>query len=892
MFLRSFFVFLLVVGVCAHAQEPLNAPVPFVADSLPGASPGSAATEWAAARAAQEAGLDSIAANLYGSLLTMPGVDRNAVRLALATVLLDDGRSVEAEAVLRDYSGTRGSAWHLRAALAAAQQKRPDLTRREFDAIKPEQLSRADFSWFNFLQGMMTLLTDPLTGLAKAESFFQIALETTPTEIAKTRFQLTLELTRLRLGTTSDLSIEQTRGILESNRGRARGYEAAGLLASMLDAAGRKPRAIEVLQDQLRTIPANETEWFDHFRLLLAQIAGAAEGVGRTALIDLLEKGTDLKRQRIGLHLLARSSQTGAAKTQFRAELDKFIQAVPLPKFLEDLLLFRAQLALSQRTADGYAQAENDANTLRQKFPASVLVPHAYTVLMASAWEQRRYRIAADNATKARDLLAPGIARAELGVLIAEAWFRAGRLARSEGAGGAGGAPDFRNAAEAYAEVLRDPPPGVPPADLMFQHILAEIEGGSLEGAESLVDRYAKYPTFHVRNRWQAEWNLARAFQAAGKVAEAFARVSRVVGATAGPNEPPLSPGLRAQMAWLRARLSFDFQPSDETLALIEALAGSLEGLEPEMKTEIASTAMLLKAQTNFALGRDAAGDEALELLQRNFADSPAAIHAYIVRADRLAQQENGAAEAQNQLTKLAEKYPQSKYAPYALFLAAEQAELRGQKENFEEAVRRIEELIRLEERYPPRDPADSMIFPARFKQGDLLRRLGQFSQARDTYQSLIHNYPNHGDVIPAQLALAQCLSAEAGSDPAQAEQAVALFEHLLARLDASVDVRVEAGYNLGYLYSRRSDSAKALEVWWRDVVHAFLLDETMATKLGATGRYWMARTLKETAEVLKVQNRFEEARAALDLIVRYNLQGQAFARQQLGAAGLPVAPR
>jgi cellulose synthase operon protein C len=430
------------------------------------------------------------------------------------------------------------------------------------------------------------------------------------------------------------------------------------------------------------------------------------------------------------------------------------------------------------------------------------------------------------------------------------------------------------------------------PADLMFQRVLSEIEAGSLDGAQALLDALARDPAFDLKNRWQAEWNLARAFQAAGKAAEAFARVSRLLAAGPGANTAALETELRAQMAWLQARLSFDLTPSEQTLKFIDDLDRSLAGLNAGMKTEIASSGMLLKAQTNFALKRDAEGFETLKRLRKNYPKSAADVDSYIVEADRYAQQDQ-AVKAQKTLTELAENFPESKSAPYALYQAALQAERRGQAENYAEAVRRIEELITLVEKHPPQDPANDLVFAARLKQGDLLRQLNQFTQAQDVYQNLIHNYPQHGDIILAQLALAECYNAQSASDPAYAERAQALFEHLLYRLDATPDVSVEAGYNLGELLARRGETAKALDIWWRDVVHAFLDDPAKAARLGSTGRFWMARTLLKTGELLEQQQRLEEAKTAWLLILQTKLgYGEITARQHLARFNLAEAGR
>ena len=90
----------------------------------------------------------------------------------------------------------------------------------------------------------------------------------------------------------------------------------------------------------------------------------------------------------------------------------------------------------------------------------------------------------------------------ELGVLEAEASFRAG---------------DFRNAADAYAALLRERPVELEAArlaSLIYMRVLAEIRSGSGEAAK-VLDEVERDPVFDVENRWQAEWSLARDLQLA-----------------------------------------------------------------------------------------------------------------------------------------------------------------------------------------------------------------------------------------------------------------------------------------------------------------------------------------------------------------------------------------
>ena len=119
-------------GESARAQglEALNRPVPLAAASaVTAVSPGVAALTLAAAQRAQELGFPATAVELYREALAAPNADRAMLTLGLVAALLDDGRLAEAESALNGWIGLRGSAWQLRAGVAA-------VTARKIDAAK------------------------------------------------------------------------------------------------------------------------------------------------------------------------------------------------------------------------------------------------------------------------------------------------------------------------------------------------------------------------------------------------------------------------------------------------------------------------------------------------------------------------------------------------------------------------------------------------------------------------------------------------------------------------------------------------------------------------------------------------------------------------------------
>jgi|GEM_PF-147773 len=1003
-------------GAVVTLPGPLHLPTPFVgaageADQVSanggevGAvdkSVGAVALDLLAAQRALRLGFPSTAAVLYRGLLEgVHSGDESAtgemlptaafqmmLRLGLVTALMDDGQLGEAATVLDEIAeGERGAQWRLRAGLLAAARSDFEEARRLAGSFKPDELPSEERAWVLFLQG---LIADGGGSASAARAFFEQAEAAAASPEASARFALARVRGLLRVGEVSEAAAAEARRNMERLRGRTAGLHFARTYAAMLAALGRKGEAVQVLQQQLIGLPATLGGERDDFQLLLGLIAGAESGAGRVVLRNLVASGSDPAKQRAALQLLAQGAQTDSLSvpldggqppnsanagnanrsggvSQLERDLDQLLEAAPDHPILDDLLLVRAQLALAGKR---YAQAERDARALLEKFPGSQRKADAYGVLMSCAWEQFRYRAAADFATQASTALPSallftngdrspnaGLAdevslkRFSLGVLVAEAWFRA---------------RDYPNAADAYAAVLREgaQPPfllgepvrgalpfvgalssnaeGASPnggaslsksasaesraasvqsaflGDLMFQRVLSEIEAGRLATASRVIDELAADPRFDVVSRWQAEWNLARALQREGRMSEAYARIGQLVGSqtlllgeqssTDSLGDPPvgssseraaeaadgsdqpnanrsaLPPELQARMRWLQARLSLLAGEPEETLRLADALTESMpEGVGEALAEELRSSCALLKAESFFRLGRREDAVALLQKVRESSARSTAAVQSLIVEAGYYATQ-GQTVEAQQLYTKLADDFPDSvTYAPYARYQAALQAERRGQDANLEEANKLIEQMV-------TRYPQSPLVFYARLKQGDLLRKLNQFPQAQQVYESLVNNYPQHPDVLLAQLALAECHNAQSMIDPAHASRALVLFEQLRDRVDAPVDVRVEAGLALGHLMLRGGQADQAEAVWWRDVVTAFLLDERMASQLGVRGRYWMTRTLLEVGALYERQARLDQARAAWELILTTGLPGAALAEDRLVRTGGVVA--
>ena len=866
-------ILLLAVSGVAPAAEPALFPdAPLAAPAR--APAGAMLLRLAAARSALALGFPSVAAALDEELLAAaetPAADRNALVLDLVSARLNEGQLAEAGQALQRYTGRPDAAYRLRAGLIAVRSKRLDLARAAVAAIRPEELPAGDRGWLYLLQGALADATGDFTRAGEA---YQQAMDLAGSDLQRAQFKLARGLAELRAGGVSEPGAATLRQSADRLQGRPEGYGSALQYAVAWAALGHTGEAVGYLQKQLQALPVAERATSDSFRLELGLIAGARDGVGRNALESLLADADSRDCQRVALQLLANAAGDEAARAEFRGQLDRLINSPVQHPILEDLLQFRAQLGLAEKN---YAGAEADATQLLERFPGSQLKSDALTVLTGVAWEKHNYRTAAARAAEARAALPPGDMHSRLGVLAAEGDFRHG---------------DFQNAVAAYEAALEEPPPDVAAGNLMFQLVCSEISAGRLPEAGRRIDDLARDSRFDALNRWQAEWNLARALQAAGQTGTALARVDRLL-QESGPATADQA-DLRIRLVWLQAQLTFEAGDYERTITLAQALPereAAPAAAGAALGREVAAGTRLLQARANFQLDRPDQAVALLKQLREDFtpatpsASPPeAVVYSYIAEADYDAGK-GRLVDAQQLLIKLADEFKGHPYAPYALYLAAGNAERRGLDKTYNEAYALLGRLVT---DYPQSD----LVFYARLKQGDLQRRLNDFGSALQTYKFLTDNFAQHADVLTAELALADCHRALMSSDSSHYESALSILERLQdlkpPPAPAPVDLYVEACYKLGDLlagHGTPESLVKAQKVWWT-LVTGLLLDETQAARLGPTGRSWMARTLLHFGDSLVQQNRLGEAGDAYRLLLAKQLPSASVASAKLADVG------
>ena len=866
---RRFILFVsLLMPVLACAQEAtLFAPVPLAPTPTAG---GDLIVSGEKAGRALALGFTATAAAQAEQVIAQTpagSAKRDEAALILAAARLDLGELAAAETALAQHSDTKTPAYLLRAGLIAARQGRWAAAQALADGVKPEQVVAGERAWHFFLQGQ---LAEAARDAARAVAAYDQSLVAATSEWQRARLQLTRERLRIAQGEVTASQADSLRDAAERYIGRSVGNDYALQYAVAIAQLGRSAEAVTYLQGRLTTLPAGEAAQ-DDFRLLIGMIAAPTQTVGRAALEQLLVSGANAAKQRMALYLLNENAGGAEARRRLRETLDELLQRA-VPHVLNDeMLLVRADLALA---ALDYAQADADAKTQLARFPNSGLRARALTLLAGVAWELKRFRSAADFAAQAAAATDETGARATLRLLSAEALFRA---------------KDFPAAAAAYGVVLREVPPGVAIAEVMFQECVAEIAAGRLDVAAGLLDRWAASTALDALARWQAEWNLARALQVAGRREFALERVTKL---RAESSIATQAPDLRARLAWLEARLAKEVGRPEEALRIARAVPNEMAGVEPGLARQVEGLVRLVAAEALFQLGRT---DEALaELRQLRTAETgtEAMMQSYLVEADIQATTGGvGLENAQALLTQFAKDFSTHEYAPYALYQAALLSERRGDDSAYQQAYVLLEELVKKYE-------GGKLVFAARMKQGDLLRRLNQFPVAQQIYESLVNRYAQQtdlGQLLSAQMALADCHRAQSAQDPSHFESAVTILERLRDLASAPVDVRAEAGFKLGDMLAargadREAAASAAIAVWW-PVAQGLLLDPVMAERLGARGRYWVGRLLVRMAGLHEEAGRREEAGDLYRLVIAKGLPGLAIARARLEAP-IGVPPR
>lgn len=835
-----------------------------------------------AARSAGRRGLP-LAVPLYQRVLGREDWDettRATLQLELLQVHLAEG-NLEAASLLAGALPSLPPALQPEAALlqgiVAFLQGDAAAARARLETVDRSALPPGQWPWLDLVLG---LLAEAEGNLPLSIQYLQAARDGAASPSLRTHFENLVLQQKLQADPVDDQTLAQLEGLWRGSREARIGAQYALELAFALQKSGRNAQALEVLQSQLRQIRPEDADLLDRFYLIIGLLSGPEEARRRVSFEWLLANGRDPAVMRGALYWLVREARRPDQTGDLLAYLGGLVnRSVPHP--LEDeILLARAEAAQLAKQPE---VARESLDRLLAEYPGSALAGEGLRLLAFISWSGGAYRSAADYFLRLRNRLPAGAERALAGIYQGDCYFR--NL-------------DYLTAAEAYAAVRPEIADPVLARQVAFQQALALLRAGQLESSETLLDGLTPESGPESLYRWEAEFNLAQALRQAGAVDRAYARIERLL-ALDDETGSVFSPGLSVRFAWMRAVLTLESGRLSEVAAAVDFTLQLLASVaESEVSSSqsliIRSNCLLLRGRAGLALaGEDPARVEAaMDIFRRLRQEMPATEAAayslfeearYLIGVGRTV-------DAQQRYLAVADAYPGSPLAPFALYEAALNASNLLALVNPEALASETSEPLILLRRLTEQYGRDSeLFFYARLKQGDLARNLGRFSLAQGIYENLLQQFPEHPQRYLAEISRADAIAAQQTEDPLRATQAIPLYERLSDRPDVPSDLRVEAGFKWGFALQREGNPGRAREIYFI-MITRFLHPPGEGVFLGPTGRYWISRVLLELGQSLERDSQPAAARQQYEEIIRQNLPGQALAAASLRRLSEPVS--
>jgi hypothetical protein len=194
------------------------------------------------------------------------------------------------------------------------------------------------------------------------------------------------------------------------------------------------------------------------------------------------------------------------------------------------------------------------------------------------------------------------------------------------------------------------------------------------------------------------------------------------------------------------------------------------------------------------------------------------------------------------------------------------------------------------------RDPRNPLRFQVLLREGDVMRKQYEFSNALDVYDEILND--NTWRDLPgrprAALAEADCRVGLADKSPGDAvarQAARNALEGLFSQANLPVAAHLEAGYKLGH-FLEPGDNVDAARNVYAVVVTPFLQDPARIAALDTQGgRYWLSRCVLALAGLYEKQNDLASARTMYEFILQHGLAGPDQAQSLLNTLPTAAAP-
>lgn len=813
------------------AEDLAEAPIPLDAGGFRNSE-----FEWFKADTAIRIGLDSLAIESLRRILeNAPETPlATAAGLRLANVLLANGDLEGARAVLASTPVLERDpvADLLRARIFLAEDRLGPAS-RFLSRIDPERFESAfDRGWYHLATAMILERRQNPTAAREAYTEAFDAVGGTPLE---DRFRVTAFLNGFRSGRIDQEEALRLQSQLEASLSppiRAQLILALGL---GFHASGESDLALETLRDGVREFETTDLPRRHLLKAALAYVIGLDAPASRPLFRDILDRSRDRDLLLFALNSLLRHQ---VSSPEARAELRQFLTNLPASRPDHPLLAsIRFAEGFVAAADEDYATAITLLNDALIAYPENTYALAALETVASVAVEMGQNRIAADALIRSLPLLVDARDVARRWRLIGDLYYRN---------------RDFANAADAYRQAASDSTAAV------FAEIAARIANGDLSGAVERLDQEGS--GFDPSLRWEAEWNLSTALIRAGKSDEAIARIRALA-----EDRPDAPSSLQERLSWLQvyALLESGRPQQAANLARVWRQAGRLEEFDPRVRSLI----YLLEGQAFYDAANPESGANVLRLLREEAPGSEIAVLSLLVEARFLVERDEPG-QAINDLVDLSRLYPDSEYAPVALFEAGLLSATLRSPGARERGFQLLDQII-------TDYPEHYLAFHARYRMGELLLAQGNFTAARVAYEKGRREFVDHPDRFFLELGVADATLANPDATPEDISRAASRLRILAETETYPQPVRIESAVKRARALERNGRKEEARSELW-DMIQRNTMRENGEREVPTDprSRFWLARAILSLAENFRSSGDPVAAKSVQALLETYGLPG------------------
>jgi cellulose synthase operon protein C len=805
------------------------------------------------AESALESGFPSVAARILSELL----VEKERLDPELSVVaegqlllaLLNQGKLDEAASLLRRVQDPPSDRLRLgRVLYYLESQSDLDWVQDDLAALEGKDLGTLQ-SWLLYARGTYVARR---SGLSTARNLLDQAVQLAVNNQQRAHLERLVWREEILSGERSETLAISLKAQIQNAVNPLVTSQLVQQYAVVLAGLGREAEAIREIENQIALIGEDYREQRDRLLLTLVVVAESQPGKRQVALEQILANGINPRIRAMAFH---------AWLSQLSLE-----QSGDLP-LLHQILRNRADdplrseityvLALNAFYRGDRVASENWVRRILEGGASESMQASALRVLVGLCWTDQppKYRLAAEHLLRLRNLTPDSVERDRLSVLVGDSYYLNG---------------DYENALIYYNPALELSLPRTMLEELTYKVVDSYLRTENLEAARPILDRSLRVETSLSPILWASEWNYCLALVRSGQGAMAMDRLeglrARIQLQALGSD---LMPDALLRVGWMMGFVQFQHGNHEETVELCQGALAQGATLAPDILEQpvillLHDELRTLEARSRLAMGEEAAALALFtEVRERGSAESAAAT--YMFEARHFWAQGNVTA-AQLALVRLADLYPNSEYAPVALYEAALNLESRGTEASDQEAVRLYHRIAR-------EFPSHALHFLARLRQGDLLRKSNQFALAVPFYENLLQEFAGDQRLYLVEVALGESYLALGSTRSQHVEDAARIFERIFDQQRLPWEVRIEAATKAAVGLTRANRVFRAQELLWR-VIDQTAAEPVYAAELGGSGRYWLARAVLMLAELMHEESRWNELQRLSDFARSFGLPG------------------